>query len=241
MRRALALATTTTIGTGKVFLHPTTVPVVVASARTDGATRRASTLCVIVSVVSFSFRARLSANSRRRDIGQQSFASDPRFFGFRRRRTKILDGSVWCVRGTVYSIVYNIASSTVTDSTLFFRFRSRRHLDGRKGELVGEDALGNKYYQNQSYQQGRNRWVVPPNPNDYSAANIPREWHGWLHHMNDEPGLPNAVEPTYEDAAPLYVEGKSSAGTYLPKGHFLRARPGEVTRSWARYQSWTPN
>jgi hypothetical protein len=66
MRRALALATTTTtttIGTGKVFFQTTTVPVVVASARTDRAMRRASTLCVRVSVSSSrsSRRSRLAS------------------------------------------------------------------------------------------------------------------------------------------------------------------------------------
>ena len=118
---------------------------------------------------------------------------------------------------------------------------ARRHLEGRKGELVGEDELGNKYYQDVSSQQGRNRWVVPPNADDYSAANVPRGWHGWLHHANDEPGLPNAAALTYEDDAPRFARGTSSAGTHLPKGHFSRAKPGEVTRSWARYQSWTPD
>merc|ERR1712159_603325 len=72
------------------------------------------------------------------------------------------------------------------------------HLEGRKGELVGEDELANKYYRDVSSQQGRNRWVVPPNADDYSAANVPRGWHGWLHHANDEPGLPDAAAPTYE-------------------------------------------
>ena len=84
--------------------------------------------------------------------------------------------------------------------------------------------------------------MVPKNLDDYSAANIPREWHGWLHHINDEPGLPNATTPIYEDASPYFVAGKSNAGTYLPKGHFLRQRPSDagVTRSWAKYQPWSP-
>ena len=112
----------------------------------------------------------------------------------------------------------------------------------RAGEKVGEDALGNAYYENTSYQQGRSRWVVPANADDYSAANVPREWHGWLHYVNDEPGLPNAPTPLYEDASPTYVRGASSAGTYLPKGHFLRRRDDDagVTRDWAKYQPWTP-
>jgi len=32
-----------------------------------------------------------------------------------------------------------------------------RQLKTRKGTLMGEDSLGNKYYQNMQYQQGRHR------------------------------------------------------------------------------------
>ena len=179
------------------------------------------------------------ANSNARTRTNRTFLTfDPRF---RRRRTKILDGSVWCVRERAFVV----RERSVRERTVRLTNRrarvARRHLEGRKGELVGEDELGNKYYQDVSSQQGRNRWVVPPDADDYSAANVPRGWHGWLHHANDEPGLPDAAAPTYEDAAPRFARGTSSAGTHLPKGHFSRAKPGEVTRSWARYQSWTPD
>lgn len=110
------------------------------------------------------------------------------------------------------------------------------HLDARRGALVGKDALGNEYYENAGYQQGRSRWVRYANLDDYSAANVPREWHGWLHYVNDEPGLPNAVTPVYEDATPTYAGGRSSAGAHAPKGSFAHPR----RRDWRRYDAWTP-
>lgn len=32
---------------------------------------------------------------------------------------------------------------------------------------------------------GRHRWVEYASPWDYDAANVPPEWHGWLHHITD--------------------------------------------------------
>ena len=80
--------------------------------------------------------------------------------------------------------------------------------------------------------------MVMKDLDDYSAANVPREWHGWLHHINDEPGLPNARVPVYEDPSPTCALGKSSQGTYLPKGHWLQ---GARQRDWKKYTPWTPN
>ena len=114
-----------------------------------------------------------------------------------------------------------------------------RQLDGRQGELVGVDAAGNSYYENRSYQQGRSRWVVMKDLDDYSAANVPAEWHGWLHHANDEPGLETAVQPIFADVHPAFVRGRDASGAHLPKGHFLR--PGSENRSWAKYSPWSPN
>jgi NADH dehydrogenase (ubiquinone) 1 alpha subcomplex subunit 12 len=119
------------------------------------------------------------------------------------------------------------------------RFVSDRSLEGRKGELVGVDAAGNSYYENRAYQQGRSRWVVMKDLDDYSAANVPAEWHGWLHHINDEPGLENAVQPIFADDHPAFIRGRNASGIHLPKGHFLR--PGSEKRSWAKYSPWVPN
>ncbi|THD20706.1 NADH dehydrogenase [ubiquinone] 1 alpha subcomplex subunit 12, partial [Fasciola hepatica] len=68
------------------------------------------------------------------------------------------------------------------------------------GKHIGTDYLGNKYYENNKYFMGRNRWVVYGNRFgwDYEGSQVPPEWyvhlllennpsrHRWLHHMTDE-------------------------------------------------------
>ncbi|KAF8567983.1 hypothetical protein P879_03036 [Paragonimus westermani] len=56
------------------------------------------------------------------------------------------------------------------------------------GTHVGTDKFGNKYYENNKYFMGRNRWVIYGNRFgwDYEGSQVPPEWHRWLHHMTDE-------------------------------------------------------
>ncbi|KAH9582473.1 NADH dehydrogenase 1 alpha subcomplex subunit 12 ndufa12/DAP13 [Schistosoma haematobium] len=56
------------------------------------------------------------------------------------------------------------------------------------GKLVGTDNFGNKYYENNNYFVGRNRWVRYSNRFgwDYEGSQVPPEWHRWLHHITDE-------------------------------------------------------
>ncbi|NP_001165800.1 NADH dehydrogenase (ubiquinone) 1 alpha subcomplex, 12 [Nasonia vitripennis] len=55
------------------------------------------------------------------------------------------------------------------------------------GDCVGEDKYGNKYYENNMYFVGRNRWVVynPKVHLNYDASQVPAEWFGWLHYKTD--------------------------------------------------------
>lgn len=57
------------------------------------------------------------------------------------------------------------------------------------GTLIGEDKYGNKYYQNDAYFYGSNRWVEFNKLvyMDYDASQTPPEWHNWLHHICDDP------------------------------------------------------
>ena len=48
------------------------------------------------------------------------------------------------------------------------------------GKLVGEDELGNKYYQN---KKGK-RWVIYNG--EVEASKIPNEWYSWMHYMNNK-------------------------------------------------------
>ena len=57
------------------------------------------------------------------------------------------------------------------------------------GTLVGEDKFGNKYYENNQYFLGRNRFVEFPYEGrmEYDATQIPPEWHRWMQYMTDQP------------------------------------------------------
>lgn len=71
------------------------------------------------------------------------------------------------------------------------------------GTLVGEDALGNRYYENTvDYPHGQHRWIeyadVPSKSGaltksfyEVDASSVPAEWHLWLHSTTKDP--PTAV------------------------------------------------
>ena len=61
----------------------------------------------------------------------------------------------------------------------------------RGGDLVGEDEYGNRYYQNDEYTLGRNKWVIFADRSfsetwDYDSTQIPAEWHRWLTSMTNK-------------------------------------------------------
>src|SRR5690606_11148211 len=67
-----------------------------------------------------------------------------------------------------------------------------RILTWLKGELVGTDRLGNKYYQEKGkpYRgRRRRRWVVYNG--EAEPSRVPPEWHGWLHYTVDSPPKPD--------------------------------------------------
>jgi NADH dehydrogenase (ubiquinone) 1 alpha subcomplex subunit 12 len=109
--------------------------------------------------------------------------------------------------------------------------------------LVGEDSNGNKYYENTGYQSGRHRWVEYADLDNYNTTSVPREWHGWLHHVDDEPGLttrpvaPNEVTFLPAVSARSKDANEVTAAQHFPKGHFLNKRG---IRNWKRYTPWSP-
>ena len=52
----------------------------------------------------------------------------------------------------------------------------------RKGEFVGEDESGNKFYQS---GDGEKRWVIYNG--EAEASKVSPQWHGWLHKTFDKP------------------------------------------------------
>ncbi len=117
-----------------------------------------------------------------------------------------------------------------------------RVLTWLKGEEVGRDAQGNRYYRHKrggfthkdSLRRER-RWVVYAG--EPEASRVPPEWHAWLHHTTDEippkEGIPR--RPWMRDHLPN-VSGTELA--YRPPGHPLRG--GRRPRTTGDYEAWSP-
>jgi NADH:ubiquinone oxidoreductase subunit len=56
-----------------------------------------------------------------------------------------------------------------------------------RGELVGTDPDGNRYFQEKRIVGGRRRkrWVMYDG--EAEASRVPPDWHGWLHYTTDTP------------------------------------------------------
>lgn len=54
---------------------------------------------------------------------------------------------------------------------------------------MGVDKFGNRYYENNEYMHGANRWVEYSDNAylDYDGSQICAEWHLWMHYMTDVP------------------------------------------------------
>ena len=100
----------------------------------------------------------------------------------------------------------------------------------RKGERVGEDSLGNVYYQTAG---GKRRWVIYQGETE--ASMVPAEWHGWLHHTY---ALPPTRDPLPRKSweKPLLSNLTGTPGAYHTPGSIVNAVP--VARS--DYDAWTP-
>ena len=58
---------------------------------------------------------------------------------------------------------------------------------GRRGAFVGEDEYGNRYYEEKkpSLEGRKRRYVIYRNLAE--ASLVTPDWHGWMHHIVDEP------------------------------------------------------
>jgi NADH:ubiquinone oxidoreductase subunit len=107
----------------------------------------------------------------------------------------------------------------------------------RKGEHVGTDLQGNKYYRSKvAGGERERRWVIYDGSND--ASRVPPEWHGWLHGQYDE--LPESHLPPARIWETDYTP--NATGTpqaYRPMGALERG--GHRARARGDYESWTPD
>ena len=104
-----------------------------------------------------------------------------------------------------------------------------------KGNLIGEDMFGNKYYENRDLPYDRCRWVVYADKVDYNATSIPPEWHGWVNYINDYPPTTHEYKkPIY--AIQPYITRTGTSGAYQPKGAWSNTEQ----RKWKKMQYWQP-
>ena len=105
-----------------------------------------------------------------------------------------------------------------------------------RGRLLGNDAIGNRYYLEKSRRRGSlraRRWVVYAGAKEASA--VPAEWHGWLHYTIDMPISEAGKRPWQKPHLP------NATGTplsYRPPGHDYRG--GHRAAADGDYKSWTP-
>lgn len=107
----------------------------------------------------------------------------------------------------------------------------------RKGEQVGTDAQGNRYYRSRKRGEGmpERRWVIYNGAND--ASRVPAEWHGWLHgSFGDVPE--SHLPPARIWEADYTPNATGTAQAYRPMGALERG--GKRARADGDYEAWSP-
>lgn len=105
-----------------------------------------------------------------------------------------------------------------------------------KGDFVGQDSFGNKYYREKGPESLKERrWVVYKGVSE--ASKVPAEWFGWLHHMTLNPPAIEAVKrwPWEKNHLPN-LTGTAYAWASLRRGVFRDAR----NQSTGDYEAWKP-
>jgi NADH:ubiquinone oxidoreductase subunit len=102
---------------------------------------------------------------------------------------------------------------------------------------VGEDGLGNVYYEGRRDTAGNpRRWVIYNGAND--ASRVPPDWFSWLHHQID--GAPDDALPLprrWEKPASANMTGTPLA--YRPSGALEKG--GHRATSSGDYEAWSPD
>ena len=115
----------------------------------------------------------------------------------------------------------------------------------RKARLVGEDEQGNRYYEEGgegSFADGRRRrWVIYHGVAE--GSRVPPDWHGWLHHIWDEP--PTVAPLPRRKFEKQHLPNMSGTPlAYAPKGSLRRIEPDAVDgqpKVDQDYEAWSPD
>jgi NADH:ubiquinone oxidoreductase subunit len=106
----------------------------------------------------------------------------------------------------------------------------------RSKTRVGEDALGNVYYEGGKDPNGiTRRWVIYSGSND--ASRVAPEWFSWLHHQIDTtPDQALPAPKAWEIPAEPNLTGSQLA--YRPSGALEKG--GHRAAATGDYEAWTP-
>ena len=102
----------------------------------------------------------------------------------------------------------------------------------RKGDFVGEDEFGNRYYKERN---GKRRWVTYRDLAD--ASKVPADWHGWLHYTVGVPPTDMGYRPKSWQR-PHLPNMTGTAQAYRPPGSTLGA--GKRPPATGDYEAWKP-
>jgi NADH:ubiquinone oxidoreductase subunit len=111
-----------------------------------------------------------------------------------------------------------------------------------RGEEVGKDRFGNRYYRDKSASKlakgslrRERRWVVYDG--SVEASRVPPEWHAWLHYTTDQipPESGPPMRPWQKEHRP---NPTGTAEAYRPPGHTLEG--GRRARNAGDYEPWRP-
>ena len=109
---------------------------------------------------------------------------------------------------------------------------------GLRGKArMGEDSLGNIYYEGGTDTHGwKRRWVIYAGAND--ASRVPPEWFSWLHHQMDD--IPDRALPRARRwQKPPVPNMTGTALAYRPQGALEKG--GERAAVTGDYEAWTPD
>ncbi len=107
-----------------------------------------------------------------------------------------------------------------------------------KGNFVGEDGIGNKYYCNSKDFKDlkAKRWVIFSG--EIEASKIPPHWHAWLHKSTDIPPINYNHKYEWQKDHKPNMTGTSEA--YFPSSHPL-SKNYDPEKKRDEYKSWTPD
>ena len=106
-----------------------------------------------------------------------------------------------------------------------------------KGERIGRDEAGNRYFREKSAPAGRRerRWVLYNGAAE--ASRVPPEWPAWLHHTTDAVP-PEGGSPRRDWQKPHRPNATGTPQAYRPPGHVLMG--ARRARATSEYEPWTP-